>query len=320
VLRKSATITAVVLTASLALTGCAADADAGAAGNDGSTSAQTQTPSGEASALDAVRVLNSDSLETRPIVSFETPFEVEESGMRVISEGDGDELVEGMEVSFHAVSYLAHDGTEFFSTYDDMGEQRFTLGSASYSMLNEPLIGARVGAQVLLANPTQLELEEGVVTDVTILTLFTVISARHLPTRAWGAPQTPAEGLPVVTLAEDGMPSIEIPEGFEPTADLVVDILSVGDGEPVPAGSRITIQYTGWTLDGNQFDSSWPTPVTFPLNGLIQGWQEGLADIPVGSQVLLVIPPELGYGDRAAGAIPPNSTLVFVVDILDFQN
>ena len=76
--------------------------------------------------------------------------------------------------------------------------------------------------------------------------------------------------------------------------------------------------YTGWLLDGTQFDSSWDRGASssFSLDEVITGWKQGLAGHAVGSQVLLVVPPDLGYGDKDSGKIPANSTLVFVVDIL----
>ena len=81
----------------------------------------------------------------------------------------------------------------------------------------------------------------------------------------------------------------------------------------------MTAHYTGMLLDGTVFDSSWDrgSPSTFSLQGVIPGWTQGLAGQTVGSQVLLVIPAELGYGEQGSGGtIPPNSPLVFVVDIL----
>jgi peptidylprolyl isomerase len=131
----------------------------------------------------------------------------------------------------------------------------------------------------------------------------------------------PVEDLPRVTLAEDGAPSIEVPAGTEPPADLVVQPLIQSDGATVSEGQTVTVQYAGWLWDGTEFDSSWGRggePATFELTQgmLIDGWVKGLAGQAVGSQVLLIIPPDLGYGDTDQGTIPPNSTLIFVVDLI----
>ena len=80
----------------------------------------------------------------------------------------------------------------------------------------------------------------------------------------------------------------------------------------------VVANYTGWLLDGTQFDSSWDRgeASSFSLDSVIAGWKQGLAGHTVGSQVLLVVPPSLGYKDQKQDKIPANSTLVFVVDIL----
>jgi len=100
-----------------------------------------------------------------------------------------------------------------------------------------------------------------------------------------------------------------------------VQPLIKGTGAEVKKGDVVTVNYTGWTwADGTQFDSSWDrgAPASFQLNdgAVIDGWVEGLVGQTVGSQVLLVIPPEKAYGEDGNETIPGGSTLVFVVDIL----
>ena len=123
-----------------------------------------------------------------------------------------------------------------------------------------------------------------------------------------------------MALADSGEPSLTPVSGAAPTT-LVVQPLIKGTGAAVQTGQTVTVQYTGWLWDGTQFDSSWSTgsPATFTLDtsSVISGWVDGLTGQTVGSQVLLVIPPDKGYGANAQGSIPANSTLVFVVDILD---
>jgi peptidylprolyl isomerase len=102
---------------------------------------------------------------------------------------------------------------------------------------------------------------------------------------------------------------------------LAVEVLEVGDGAPVREGQSITVHYSGWLWDGSTFDSSWGRgePISFVIarGSLIDGWVDGIVGQPVGSKLLLVVPPEKGYGARAMGPIPANSTLVFAVDVLD---
>jgi FKBP-type peptidyl-prolyl cis-trans isomerase FkpA len=100
---------------------------------------------------------------------------------------------------------------------------------------------------------------------------------------------------------------------------------TVGSGDVAQAGRRVTVHYTGWLYKngekGAKFDSSKDRgqPFVFPLGAghVIKGWDEGVQGMAVGGTRLLVIPPELGYGSRGAGSIiPPNSTLLFEVELL----
>jgi FKBP-type peptidyl-prolyl cis-trans isomerase FkpA len=102
---------------------------------------------------------------------------------------------------------------------------------------------------------------------------------------------------------------------------LVIEDLSVGDGDEAVAGRYVTVHYTGWLVDGSKFDSSKDRddPFEFPLGGrhVIAGWDEGVQGMKIGGVRKLTIPPELGYGKRGAGGvIPPDATLVFEVELL----
>ena len=102
---------------------------------------------------------------------------------------------------------------------------------------------------------------------------------------------------------------------------LKIEKLAIGDG-PIPKkGETVSVHYTGWLSDGKKFDSSVDRdePFEFRLGQgqVIAGWDEGVATMKVGDKVRLTIPPSLGYGrDGYPGAIPPNSTLVFEVELL----
>jgi FKBP-type peptidyl-prolyl cis-trans isomerase len=104
--------------------------------------------------------------------------------------------------------------------------------------------------------------------------------------------------------------------------NMKIEILKEGTGEATKAGDTVTVNYTGTLTDGTKFDSSLNpgrTPFQFTLgqNNVIQGWELGVAGMKVGEKRKLTIPPELGYGEQGAGgAIPPNATLVFEVDLL----
>ena len=125
--------------------------------------------------------------------------------------------------------------------------------------------------------------------------------------------------LPQITRAANGAPSVDFAGAVKPDG-LVVEVLETGDGPEVTEGQSITVHYAGWLWDGAKFDASWDRgePISFGLarGSLIEGWVDGLAGVPVGSKVLLSVPPEKGYGHRSMGPIPGGSTLVFAIDIL----
>jgi peptidylprolyl isomerase len=112
-------------------------------------------------------------------------------------------------------------------------------------------------------------------------------------------------------------PEIDFPGG-EPPTELVVTDVVVGDGAEAVPGGQVTVHYVGVEYDtGEQFDASWDRgeSITFPLNGLIAGWQEGIPGMRVGGRRQLIIPPALAYGESGGHQLA-GKTLIFVIDLL----
>lgn len=105
------------------------------------------------------------------------------------------------------------------------------------------------------------------------------------------------------------------------TSGLQYKVITKGEGEMPTKTDKVKVHYKGTFVDGKTFDSSYDRgePISFPLNQVIAGWTEGVALMPVGSKYIFAIPYNLGYGERGSQQIPPKSTLIFEVELLDIE-
>ena len=111
--------------------------------------------------------------------------------------------------------------------------------------------------------------------------------------------------------------------GVKTTASgLQYEVEKEGTGPKPKATDTVKVNYLGTKIDGTKFDSSYDRgqPATFPLNGVIKGWSEGLTLMPVGSKYKLYVPADLAYGENAPGPIGPNATLIFEVELLGIED
>jgi peptidylprolyl isomerase len=190
------------------------------------------------------------------------------------------------------------------------------------------LAGKKAGSRVEMAVPptwgygSQGNPQAGIKGTDTLVFVVDVQDTFNAKSSAKGkeVPQDDAD-LPKVGTGTDGKaPSIEVPESAAPKK-LVAEYVLEGDGEEVAADNSVLVQYKGVLWDGGkEFDSSYANKqlVSFSLQQVVKGWAQGLTGKKVGSRVLIVIPPKLGYGDNPpqGSGIKKDSTLVFSVDIL----
>lgn len=273
--------------------------------------------------LDKVTVSGAEG--EKPTLKFPKDLAVKKTVSREVTEGTGETVAKGNRIIFDFVAVNARTKKELQSSYGDTPAAVQLDKTQVPKGLVKALAGTSVGSRVLVAFAPKDGLTEGLEGTKKSDTLLFAIDVRGIYTpleRAEGEAVDPEAGLPTVELDANGKPTITIPDR-DPSSTLVVQPLVKGTGAVVTAGQTVTVHYTGVVYEGNkQFDSSWDggTPIDFAIGAgqVIAGWDEGLVGQTVGSQLLLVIPPDKGYGEAGQpdAGISGTDTLVFVVDIL----
>ncbi|GAA1734624.1 FKBP-type peptidyl-prolyl cis-trans isomerase [Isoptericola hypogeus] len=242
-----------------------------------------------------------------PALDYGTPYDVAQPGSRTIWPGTGEPVTLGEPVLLNMYAEDARDGSVISSTFNDAPAWYTMTPESLGSNLYDTLRGQRVGARLLL-----VEEDEGVPV---------VLVIDVLPIRASGTDVPPVEGLPQVGRGDDGAPDVRVDPDAAPPEDLAVQPLVRGSGPQVQVGQVVTMRFTAvrWS-DGKVFDTTWsagarPQSATVGIGQLIDGLDQGLLEQTVGSQVMIVVPPHLGYGGTSSDLA--DQTLVYVVDILD---
>jgi FKBP-type peptidyl-prolyl cis-trans isomerase len=268
--------------------------------------------------------LTQGSSGARPDLVFPTPLTVTETQRKIIKEGTGAVAQPGMPVSVEYRVYNGDTGKVLFSTdYSGTAPDSLVLDSNNLPGLVKTVQCAKVGSRIVsVMSAADIKSADGKTLSNLPPTTNLVATVDLVGTslaKANGKDQPPQAGFPTVVLDDSGIPGITVPKTAAPT-DLKVAVLKKGDGPTVAAESTVTINYTGvlWA-DNSVFDSSFlrRSPITMQVNRFVPGFAQALEGQTVGSQVIMVIPPALGYGTQASDSIPANSTLVFVVDILN---
>jgi FKBP-type peptidyl-prolyl cis-trans isomerase len=272
---------------------------------------------------------------SQPEVDFPTPLSTDGVQTSVIDAGEGEPIGAGQIVDFQVSLFNGQDGELITaSAYsDDEAPLRRTAGS-EIDLLGLALQCAQVDSRIAVTGTIEdvfgagaLDPALGLADDDAIVMVLDV-QAAYLG-RATGVPQLGAAGIPAVVTAPNGQPGVTIPDEQPPT-ELRSHTLVLGQGAEIEEGDRVVLHYTGllWSTT-SIFDSSWDrgAPATFTItsfendpNGVVPGLADGLVGRTIGSQVIVVIPPEFGYPvGQAPATIPDGSTMVFVVDLLGIE-
>ena len=226
----------------------------------------------------------------------------------VVDEGTGIELEPDMRVKLHYNGFLEND-TLFDSSYERGQPIEFVIGRGMViAGLEEGVRELRVGSLAKIWIPYTLAYgdrgrgpippQANLIFDVEILEAVMVEDPKPFD----------VEGLPIHS-TESGLKYIVVKEG---------------EGDLPQTGNLMVVHYSGYLEDMKLFDSSVQRGVPFRFvlgrNQVIPAWDEGFALLKKGSKVRFIVPPELGYGDREVGPIPAGSTLIFDVELIDFQN
>lgn len=280
--------------------------------------ASCERPSSESSVLDLIDVSGESG---SPAVQVNSPVFVDQTVVSDETVGTGTAVMsELQDVVFTVAIANGATGEPILSSGTQvMPVSQWKTDYAGFAKMMDcategsRIVGAITASDLSEAAASNLKLADGA-SAVVVMDLQKVYLAA-----ANGAAQfNDRRGMPSVVLATSGAPGLIIPSSAAPS-ELAVEVLKKGDGPAVTADDSIRIHYTGVTwADREVFDSTWEkgasTAVT--LDGVVDGFAQALEGQTVGSQILAVIPPELGYGDQASGSIPAGSTLVFVIDIL----
>lgn len=144
-----------------------------------------------------------------------------------------------------------------------------------------------------------------------------------LVTNKSGSGRTYSSSSPSATIVSTGQVAATASANQTMDNGLKIEDEVIGTGTEAVSGKKVTVNYVGTLINGTKFDSSYDRniPFTFTLGAgeVIKGWDDGVSGMKVGGKRKLTIPPELGYGSVDMGVIPPNSTLIFEVELLKVE-
>ncbi len=297
-----------------------------ACGSDDGDGGEEGTASATSGAISGLEITGDFGKEATVTVDG---LDVSEAETDVVIEGDGAEVGEDTALKYRFAVAKGADGAEVLSNFTQPEPESLTVADQPPA-IKDAIAGTTIGSRVVLAAPVSEVLGEqgapqaGLAPEDDVVFVFDLIEEAAEPLSGpEGTEVDPPADAPAVVSDGDTVTGLDFSDApSEPSEELQVIPLVEGEGDPIKQGDNVTVNYYGAVYGEDEpFDSSFERgePTAFPLTegGLIDGWIQGLDGVPVGSRVMLVIPAELGYGEQGQGEdIPPNSTLVFVIDVL----
>ncbi|MGN9840304.1 FKBP-type peptidyl-prolyl cis-trans isomerase [Nonomuraea sp. H19] len=295
---------------------------AAACGSDDGASTGA-APSGSAPAASGLKVTG--AVGAKPTVTFPAGSPATKSSYEVIQPGTGAGVKAGdkLIVNLTVYNWDGKGNAVQGSSYDTKAPETIPVNEQLPQVLQEGFTKVKHGGRLLavLAEDSVAQQQATAPPQPTKVFVIDVVGTQPAALKAATGKETgqSIKGVKVDNPGGDKAPTLTTKTSEKPSGKLVTKTIIEGTGAKVQPNQTLTVHYTGkiWGTD-KQFDSSWERgqPAEFALSQVIQGWQQGLAGVPVGSRVVLSIPPDLGYGDQAQENIPAKSTLVFVVDVL----
>ncbi|MGW0535555.1 FKBP-type peptidyl-prolyl cis-trans isomerase [Streptomyces sp. NPDC003032] len=315
----------------LTLAGCGDDkADkAKSKPSDSPTNSPSAAPTAKIVAGPLPEITKGDKFGQKPTVAKGPGKASSDLAVKTLIEGKGKEVVKGDYLQADYLGQIWATAKVFDNSYDRGNPTVFPIGVGQVIPgWDQALVGKKLGSRVELAIPPKMGYGEegnkqaGIKGSDTLVFVVDLVGTFNAKSSAKGKEIAQSnKDLPKVGTNTDGKaPSIDIPKTDAPKK-LVASYVLEGDGEEIKETDSVLCQYKGvlWA-DGKEFDSTYKRGqlAQFQLAQVVKGWAQGLTGKKVGSRVLVVVPPKLGYGDQPpeGGAIKKDSTLVFCVDIL----
>ena len=290
----------------------------------GEESSGGQDPTGVSAGggLDQLEV--SGDFGSEPTLDWKDAVTVDQTQSETLVEGEGAEVASGDLVLAHIL--LANGVDQQVLTSDFSAEpQLFAVSDQLIPALRDQLEGATIGSRIAVAAPPKDAFGEqgnpqmGIGNKDTVVFVLDVTDV--VPAKPSGSQQEPAAWMPELQQS-DGVPSgMKFSGTPKPTTNLRSGTLITGEGKKVTAGDTLYVNYLGQVYGGKEpFDQSFsqgqPFSFTLGQGEVVKGWDQALAGVPVGSRVLISVPPALGYGKKGQGDIKGTDTMYFVIDVL----